>query len=101
MAIRNDMLAEVASRLIGEFQKRILQYRPTENIDTHGCKITPWMFRFLLKFRDSVIIICNNDSETACLLKRNRHCRDRHIRMVLFMEIQHHLIVHLINVVTG
>ena len=59
------------------------------------------MLRLLLKLRDAVVVICDHDTETAGLLNRNLHGRDRHIRIVRLVVLQHHLIVHLVNMISG
>ena len=58
------------------------------------------MLRLLLELSDLLILIRNHDSETACLLNRNRHNGDRNLRIVCLVEIEHHLIIHLIDVVS-
>ena len=44
-------------------------------------------------------MISNNDAEPARLFNRNRHCRDRHIRMIRFVKIKHHFVIHFVNMV--
>ena len=95
------MFSKVASLLIFQRDQGFLQGRPAENINTHGRKITSWMLRFFFKLRNPSCFIGNHNTETACFLHRHRHRSDRYIRLVCLMVIQHHFIVHLINVVSG
>ena len=57
------------------------------------------MFRFLLEIRDPLVLVGDHDAEALCLFHRNRHDRDRHIRIVLLVEVEHGLIVHLVDVI--
>ena len=59
------------------------------------------MLRFFLKLADPPLVICDHNTETARLLHRNRHNRNRYISIIRFMEVQHDFIIHLINMVTG
>ena len=59
------------------------------------------MFRLLLKFLDFTLPVRDYDSKPGGILLRNRHDGNRHIRVVRFMVVEHHLVVHLIDMVTG
>ena len=100
MTIRNDMLSEITSRLIFHLDQCLFEHRPAENINSHGRKIAPRIRRLLLKLGDSLVFIGNYDSETTCFFDRNRHCRDRHICMILLVKIQHDLVIHLVNMIS-
>ena len=58
------------------------------------------MLRLLFKLFDPAVTVRDNDAEPACFLHWNRHGGDRHIRLVRFMEIEHHFIIHLIDMVS-
>ena len=48
-----------------------------------------------------MILICDHDTETACLLHGNRHYRNGNFRVVGLMEVQHDFVVHFINMISG
>ena len=58
------------------------------------------MNRLFLKCIDALIIIGYDDTKSAGLLDRHRHCCYGHICIVFLVEIKHHLIVHLVNMVS-
>ncbi len=59
------------------------------------------MFRFLLKIRDAAVLIRDHDSEPLCFLHRNRHDCDGYVRALLLVIIEHRLVIHLINMISG
>ena len=59
------------------------------------------MLRFLLELRDLCIIVSHNDTEAAGLLHRNRHNGDGHIGIVCLVEVEHHFVIHFIDMVSG
>ena len=95
------MLTKVTAILILQRDQRLLQCRPAENINTHGCKIAAWILRFLLKLGDPTHLIGHHNTKTTCFLHRYRHTGDCHICFICLVKIKHHLIIHLINMVTG
>ena len=101
MTIRNDMFSEIQCRLICHGNQALLQSLPVENINTHGCQIASGVLRLFLKFLNLTVFIGNNNAKPACLFHGNRHNCNRHFRSVCLMEVQHHLVVHLIDVVSG
>ena len=58
------------------------------------------MSRLFLKIRDPLILIGDHDSEAACFLHGNRHNRYRNIGFVCLMEIEHYLVIHLVDMIT-
>ena len=100
MYIRNNMHTEITSRLILQSDQRLSQYRPVKDINTHRRKVTARLRRFLLKILDIAVVIGNNNAKTAGLSPRYRHAGNCHICPFCFMVIQHHFIIHLINMVT-
>lgn len=58
------------------------------------------MNRLFLKCIDALIIIGYDDTKSAGLLDRHRHGCYGHIGIVFLVEIKHHLIVHLVNMVS-
>ena len=95
------MLAEIQCRLICHSDQCFLQCLPVEYVNTHTCKIASGMFRFLFKLGDTMVLICDHDTETACLLNGNRHYRNGNLCIVGLMEVQHDFIIHLINMISG
>ena len=59
------------------------------------------MLRLLLKLSNTAVLISNHNTKTAGFLNGNRHTRDCNICLVRFVEIQHHFVIHLIDMVTG
>ena len=95
------MFSEITARLLGKLDERFLQCLPAEDIDTHGSEVASRVRRFFLKFRDLIVVIRDQDSETACFLDRHRHSGNRDIRIIRFVIFQHDLIIHFVDVVTG
>ena len=93
--------SEVTARLILQRNKRFLQRRPAENINSHTCQIASGMLRFLFKFCNPSCAVRDHDTETAGLLHRNRHTGNRYICLVSLVVIQHYLVIHLVNMITG
>ena len=85
------MLAEIQCRLICHSNQCFLQCLPVEYVNTHGC----------FKLGDTMVLICDHDTETACLLNGNRHYRNGNLCIVGLMEVQHNFIIHLINMISG
>ena len=94
------MFSKIASRHIPQFHQRLFQDRPAENINSHRCKIAFRFRRLFLKFCNPSVPIGYNNSKAACFFHRNRHSCYGNICMIFFMVIQHHLIVHLVNMVS-
>ena len=101
MAVWDDMFSKITARYGFQVQESIPEYRPAENIDSHGCQITLGNKRLLLKFQDPAPFLRYHDSKTAGLLHRHRHGGYCDIRLICLVEIQHKLIIHLINMVSG
>ena len=59
------------------------------------------MFRLLLKFCDPVAVVCDNHAEAARFLDGNRHRSNGDIGVIGFVIIQHHFVIHLIDVIAG
>ena len=53
------------------------------------------------QIRDLIVVIRDQDSETACFLDRHRHSGNRDIRIIRFVIFQHDLIIHFVDVVLG
>ena len=100
-AVWDHMHTKVTVLHILVCNERFFQCFPAENINSHGRKIALWLCRFLLELTNTVLLIGHYDTKTACLLHRHRHNCDGNIRIVLLMEIKHHFIVHLIDMVSG
>ena len=94
------MLSEITSRHVLHADQCFSQYFPRKNIDSHGCQITSRLLRLLFKFIDLSVLICDDYTKSARLFPRNRHAGNRHCCVILFVIIQHHFIIHLINMVT-
>ena len=101
MAIRNQMFSEIQSRLLGICQKRFLKRLPVKYVNTHRRQIAAGIRRFLLEIRNSAAFVGNHDAEALCFLHGNRHYCDSHLSAVLLVEVKHHLIIHLINMIAG
>ena len=99
MAVRNNMLSEVQSRLFRIRYQCILQCLPVENIDSHTGQIAPGMFWLFLKLCDLPVLVSYHNAESAGLLQRHRHLRDGDFSPAGLVKIQHDLIVHLIDVI--
>ena len=95
------MLTKIQCRLICHSDQCFLQCLPVKYVNTHTCKIASGMFRLLFKFGDAMVLICDHDTETAGLLHGNRHYRNSNFCIVGLVEIQHHFIIHLINMISG
>ena len=100
-AVGQDVLAEITVGLILQCNKGFPQDRPAEDIDSHGGKITAGIRRLLLELRDPPGLVCHHDAETAGLLNGNRHARYGDIGFIRLMKIQHNLIIHLIDMISG
>ena len=57
------------------------------------------MLGLLLELNDPFILIGHHDTEAMCFLHRNGHDRDRRGSAFLFMEVKHHFIIHLVDMV--
>ncbi len=99
MAVRNYMLTEIQSRLFSICKQSLLQCFPIKYVNAHRSKITSGIRRLLLEIDNFAVLVRNHDAETFRLFHRHRHNGNRYFRSVLFMEIQHHFIIHLINMV--
>ena len=99
--VRKDMLTKITVTLCFQCQQSFLQYRPAEYVNSHGSQITARLLRFLLEFPHTSLLIRHHNPESACFFHRNRHTCNRNIRFICLMEIQHYLIVHLIDVIPG
>ena len=95
------MHAEIQVALILQLQERFLQNLPGENIDTHRSQIASGMFRLFFKVRDLTVLIGDHHAEAAGFLNRDRHAGNGNIRFVRLVEIEHNLIIHLIDVVAA
>ena len=50
---------------------------------------------------NSVIRLSSSVITRDLVFHRHRHNRDSHVSIVLLMEIEHHLVIHLVNMVSG
>ena len=98
--IRKNMFSKITVALIFQRDQCLFEYRPAKYVNSHGSKITAWFLRFLFKFCHTPCSISYHDAETAGFLHRNRHTGNRDICLVCLMIIQHHFIIHFINMVT-
>ena len=57
------------------------------------------MLRFFFKVNYLTVLIGNHNAKTFGFFHRHRHNRNRNFRAVLLMEIQHYLIIHLVDMV--
>ena len=78
----------------------IFQCLPVKNVNAHGCQIAPGLCRLFLKILDPAVLIRNDDTKPTGLLHGNRHHRNGNLRPVGLVEVQHHLIVHLVDMVS-
>ena len=99
--VGNNMLSKVTVALVFQFKQRIPKHLPGKDINSHGSQIAPRILWFFLKLCNFLVLICNHDTKPACFLNGYRHRCNCDIRFIRLMEIQHHLIIHLINVVAG
>ena len=95
------MLAEVAVALVFQGNQGFLQGRPGEDIDAHRSHIRPRVLGLLLELGDALVLIRDDDTEAGSLFHGNRNRGNRHIRLVLLVEVQHGLVVHLVDMVAG
>ena len=95
------MFPEVQSRLFRIGEKRFLQRLPVEDINTHRRQIAARICRLLLEVSNPAVFIGNHNSEAFRFFHRNRHNCYGHLCAVLLVEIKHHFIVHLINMIPG
>ena len=100
-AVWQDMFTEVTVWLIFQCHQRLFECLPGENINSHGCQITSWMFRFFFKLGNTSRAVSDHNTETACLFNRHRHTGNGHICLICLMIIKHHFVIHLVNMVTG
>ena len=101
LAVRDHVLAKIEMRLVRIFHQSFPQSLPVKDIDTHGSQVAARFRRFLLKIDNFLLIVCDHNAKAACLLPGHRHNRDRHVRIVRLVEIQHRFVIHLIDVVSG
>ena len=59
------------------------------------------MLRFLLKFLNLLVLICDNNAKTTSLFHWNRNRCKCYICLVCLVEIKHHLIIHFVNMVAA
>ena len=95
------MFSKIQSRLIRHGQQRLLQRLPVENINTHAGQIAPGMFGLLLKVSNPAVLIRNHNAEAAGFLHGNGHYSDGHLRVIGLVEVQHDLVIHLVNMIPG
>ena len=103
IAFRNDILSEIMAglRILHISDQDSAKELPVKNIDAHGGQIALRMLRLLLKFLNFALSVCDYDSKPGGVLLRNRHDGNCHIRVMRFMIVEHHLIIHLVDVVAG
>ena len=88
-------------RILHVTDQQLAQILPVENIDSHGSKIALRVLRLLFKLYDIACLIRIHDPEAARFLDRHRTDRDRRVRSLINVRLQHLVIVHLIDVVAG
>ena len=100
---RDDVLAEVLVAfgigVVGE--QRRAQHRPGENVNAHGGEIALRLLRLFGKARDAHVLIDGHDAEAAGLLPRHGLDRNGEIRAHELVEVEHQVIVHLVEMVAG
>ena len=101
MAVGDDMFSEIQVGLFRPGNQSLLQRLPVKYVDTHGCQIASGIRRLLLKIRNLSVLVRDHDAEPLRFLHRYGHNRDRTLCASLLMVIQHHFIIHLIDVITG
>ena len=95
------MLSKITALLILKCIKSFLKGRPAEYVNAHRGQIAAWMLWLLLKLCNTACLISDHDPKSACLFHRYRHTCNGNICLISLMEIQHHLIIHLVNVISG
>ena len=98
---RDDILAEIMMG-IGIFHicdQYLAQRFPVEDVDTHGSKIALRMLGLFFELDDPVLLIGIHDTETAGFLHRDADNGDRGVGLVCLVEVEHFVVIHLVDVV--
>ena len=82
-------------------KERRAQHRPGENVNAHGGKIALRLLRLFGKARDAHVLIDGHDAEAAGLLPRHGLDRNGEIRAHELVEVEHQVVVHLVEMVAG
>ena len=59
------------------------------------------MLWLLLEFRYLLVLICDHKAEAARFFPWHRHSGNGDICPIFLVEVQHHFIIHFVNVVSG
>ena len=99
----DDILTKVmvGIRILHICKKNLAKKLPVENINTHRSKVALRMLWLFFEFNDAAVAICVHDTETACFFHRYFNDCDRCIGIHFLMVIQHFVVIHFINMVTG
>ena len=99
----NHILAKVVGRVgVCLVQLQVLaQFAPAEYIHAHRGFVALGLGRLLGKFVNTVVLVGGQDTEARGLLPRHLQHSDGTVRIVLFVEVDHLGVVHLVDVVTG
>ena len=99
----DDVLAEVVGGGLVVFvgnQVRT-ELRPGEDVDTHGGLVGLGLLGLLFELDDAVLSVGVHDTEAGGFLPRHGTNGDSGVSTLLDMVLQHGIVVHLVNVVTG
>ena len=98
---RNNIAAKVMRRfrvlcvLTQSLKKQVC----AKDIDSHGRQVGLWLFGFLGKLGDPILIINGHDAEARGLFPRNRHDGNRKVCVVLLMAGEHLAVVHTVKLI--
>ena len=79
----------------------LAQLAPAEYIHAHRGFVALGLGRLLGKFVNTVVLVGSQNTKTGGLLPRHLQHSDGTVRIVLFVEVDHLGVVHLVDVVTG
>ena len=99
----DDVLAEVVGA-VGVFRVRhqiLAQLLPRKDVHAHAGLVALGMGGLFLKFGNAVVLVGVHDAEAAGFVPRNLADGNGAVGVVLDVELQHLVIVHLVNVVAA
>ena len=79
----------------------LTQFLPVKDINTHGSKSAAGMCGLFFEIDDLVVLVSDHDTETGCFLQGDRHNCDGSCCALCLVEVEHLVVVHLVDVVTG
>jgi len=91
----------VRIRIFHICKEHLTEKLPVKDINTHRSKVALWMFRFFFEFNDASSPVRIHDTEAAGFLHRYFNDCNGSICIHFFVVIQHFIIIHFINMVTG